>query len=105
MAYDRPITFISDRNSGLLEGVARVFLFANHDFYLQHLKANLRDKMLGATQMNLVRGWLHCSMNTHMPPPYLHSIPSYMRWGVKVAPMSSNLWIYTIISATLSDTN
>lgn len=46
MAYDHPITFISDRDPGrFLEGVACVFLFAHHAFCLQHLEANLRDKL------------------------------------------------------------
>ena len=56
---DRTITFISDRNQGLIEAVSSVFYFAHHAFCLQHLKENLRDKLSsGYTQMNLEREWL-----------------------------------------------
>ena len=45
--YDRSITFVSDKNPGLVEGVAHVFTFSYHALCLRHLKANLRDKFLG----------------------------------------------------------
>ncbi|KAF5932128.1 hypothetical protein HYC85_028299 [Camellia sinensis] len=41
---ERPITFISDRNARLLEALPKVLPTAYHYFYLQHLKANLRDR-------------------------------------------------------------
>ena len=44
VAYDHSITFVSDRNPSLVEGIAHGFPFAHHAFCLQHLKANLRDK-------------------------------------------------------------
>ena len=47
VAYDRSITFVSDRNPGLVEGVAHIFPSAHHAFCLQHLKENLRDKFSG----------------------------------------------------------
>ncbi|XP_028094816.1 uncharacterized protein LOC114294850 [Camellia sinensis] len=43
----RQITFILDRNLGLLEAMPKVFLLAHHDYCLQHLKNNLKDQMKG----------------------------------------------------------
>ena len=51
---DCTITFIYNRNPGLIEAVSSVFHFAHHAFCLQHLKANLRDK-LSRGYMNEVR--------------------------------------------------
>ncbi|KAL7212721.1 hypothetical protein ACSBR2_015408 [Camellia fascicularis] len=39
----RPLTFISDRNAGLLEAMPTIFPNAEHAFCLQHLQRNLRD--------------------------------------------------------------
>ena len=47
LVSDRTITFISDRNPSLIEGVSSVFHFAHHAFCLQHPKVNLRDKLSG----------------------------------------------------------
>ncbi|XP_028071180.1 uncharacterized protein LOC114273569 [Camellia sinensis] len=41
------LTFVFDRNAGLLESLPTVFLFAHHAYCLQHLQANLRDKLRG----------------------------------------------------------
>ncbi|XP_028084377.1 uncharacterized protein LOC114285536 [Camellia sinensis] len=42
---DRPLTFVSDRNLGLLEAMPTVFPNAEHAFCLQHLQRNLRDRV------------------------------------------------------------
>ncbi|XP_028053541.1 uncharacterized protein LOC114257923 [Camellia sinensis] len=52
---ERPITFISDRNTGLLEALPKVLLIAYHYFCLQHLKANLRDRFSSPSFSNTFR--------------------------------------------------
>ncbi|XP_028104093.1 uncharacterized protein LOC114303140 [Camellia sinensis] len=52
---ERPITFISDRNAGLLEALPKVLPTAYHYFCLQHLKANLRDRFSGPSFSNTFR--------------------------------------------------
>ncbi|XP_028089335.1 uncharacterized protein LOC114289766 [Camellia sinensis] len=44
---DRCITFVSDRNLGLLEAMPKAFSSAYHGWCLQHLKNNFRDKLKG----------------------------------------------------------
>ncbi|GMP68242.1 hypothetical protein CsSME_00027917 [Camellia sinensis var. sinensis] len=41
----RTLTFVSDRNIGLLESLPAVFPSAHHAYCLQHLQENLRDKL------------------------------------------------------------
>ncbi|GMP57126.1 hypothetical protein CsSME_00021343 [Camellia sinensis var. sinensis] len=41
----RTLTFVSDHNIGLLESLIAVFPSAHHAYCLQHLQANLRDKL------------------------------------------------------------
>ncbi|XP_028094256.1 uncharacterized protein LOC114294332 [Camellia sinensis] len=52
---EKPITFISDRNAGLLEALPKVLPTAYHYFCLQHLKANLRDRFSGPSFSNTFR--------------------------------------------------
>ncbi|XP_028123131.1 uncharacterized protein LOC114320217 [Camellia sinensis] len=49
---ERPITFIFDWNTGLLEALPKVLPTAYHYFCLQHLKANLRDRFSGPSFSN-----------------------------------------------------
>ncbi|KAL7177059.1 hypothetical protein ACSBR2_030395 [Camellia fascicularis] len=44
---DRCMTFVSDRNLGLLEVMPKAFPSAYHGWCLQHLKNNFRDKLKG----------------------------------------------------------
>ncbi|XP_028087632.1 protein FAR1-RELATED SEQUENCE 4-like [Camellia sinensis] len=41
----RTLTFVSDHNIGLLESLPAIFPSAHHAYCLQHLQANLRDKL------------------------------------------------------------
>ncbi|KAL7257447.1 hypothetical protein ACSBR1_003694 [Camellia fascicularis] len=41
----RTLTFVSNRNAGLLESLPTVFPSAHHAYCLQHLQANLRNKL------------------------------------------------------------
>ena len=43
----REVTFVSDRNLGLLRAVGKVFPTSYHGFCLNHLKVNLREKFAG----------------------------------------------------------
>lgn len=52
IAIGRDITFVSDRNVGLLDALPRVFPNANHFFCLEHLKRNLRDRFRGRSCSN-----------------------------------------------------
>ncbi|KAF5931839.1 hypothetical protein HYC85_028010 [Camellia sinensis] len=47
IADDRRMTFVSDRNIGLLEAMPKAFPSAYHGWCLQHLKNNFRDKLKG----------------------------------------------------------
>ncbi|KAL7201712.1 hypothetical protein ACSBR1_033414 [Camellia fascicularis] len=42
---DITLTFVSDRNVGLMEAVPTFFLTAHHAFCLQHLQRNLQDRL------------------------------------------------------------
>ncbi|XP_028124425.1 uncharacterized protein LOC114321467 [Camellia sinensis] len=52
---ERPITFISNRNAGLFEALPKVLPTAYHYFFLQHLKANLRDRFSSPSFSNTFR--------------------------------------------------
>ncbi|XP_028060481.1 uncharacterized protein LOC114264072 [Camellia sinensis] len=41
----RTLTFVSDHNAGLLESLPTIFPSAHHAYCLQHIQANLRDKL------------------------------------------------------------
>ncbi|XP_028110758.1 uncharacterized protein LOC114309248 [Camellia sinensis] len=61
---DRPLTFISDRNAGLLEATPTVFSNAEHAFCLQHLQRNLCDRLRYTNSMHragLVSKLPHCA--------------------------------------------
>ncbi|KAL2486051.1 SWIM-type domain-containing protein [Abeliophyllum distichum] len=51
----RELTFVSDRNVGLMEALPKAFPTSNHFFCLQHLKENLRDKFSGGGFSNSYR--------------------------------------------------
>ncbi|KAL2479640.1 SWIM-type domain-containing protein [Abeliophyllum distichum] len=50
----RELTFVSDRNVGLMEALPKTFPKSNH-FFLQHFKGNLRDKFSGGGFSNSYR--------------------------------------------------
>ncbi|KAL2462165.1 MuDR family transposase [Abeliophyllum distichum] len=52
---NRELTFVSDRNVGLMEALPKAFPTSNHFFCLQHLKGNLRDKFSGGGFSNSYR--------------------------------------------------
>ncbi|XP_028072721.1 uncharacterized protein LOC114274935 [Camellia sinensis] len=52
---ERQITFISDRNAGLLKALPKVLPTAYHYFCLQHLNANLRDRFYSPSFSNTFR--------------------------------------------------
>lgn len=43
----RNLTFVSDRQKGILEAVSVVFPTSHHSFCLNHLRANVREKLAG----------------------------------------------------------
>ncbi|XP_012855784.1 PREDICTED: uncharacterized protein LOC105975150 [Erythranthe guttata] len=47
---DRTLTFVSDRNHGILQGVKNVFPDCVHGYCYKHLTGNLKDKFRGATK-------------------------------------------------------
>ncbi|XP_028112991.1 uncharacterized protein LOC114311129 [Camellia sinensis] len=63
---ERPITFISDRNTGLLEALPKVLPTAYHYFCLQHLKANLRDRFSGLSFSNTFRRQKYDEMHSNV---------------------------------------
>ncbi|XP_028056777.1 uncharacterized protein LOC114260788 [Camellia sinensis] len=48
---ERTITFVSDRNLGLVEVLQKVFLMAFHAYCLYHLKMNLRHHLRGGSRV------------------------------------------------------
>ncbi|XP_028076038.1 uncharacterized protein LOC114278223 [Camellia sinensis] len=63
---ERPITFISDRNAGLLETLPKVLPTAYHYFCLQHLKANLRDRFSGPSFNNTFKRQKYGEMHSNV---------------------------------------
>ncbi|KAL7181063.1 hypothetical protein ACSBR1_040011 [Camellia fascicularis] len=45
VSNDRTLTFLSDRHTGLIDSIPKIFPSAHHTFCLQHLQQNLQDKM------------------------------------------------------------
>ena len=61
---NRILTFVSDRQKGLLEAVPAIFPNSHHAFCLNHLKANLRDKLSGVlsdVKHNVVKLFSKCA--------------------------------------------
>ncbi|XP_028065541.1 uncharacterized protein LOC114268558 [Camellia sinensis] len=84
---DRPLTFVSDRNLGLLEVMPTVFPNAEYAFCLQHLQRNLRDRLRYTNSMHragLVSKLRHC---THAPivTAFNHRVEQFQKSGRSVA--------------------
>ncbi|XP_028123989.1 uncharacterized protein LOC114321055 [Camellia sinensis] len=45
LSNDRTLTFLSDRHTGLIDSIPKIFPSSHHAFCLQHLQRNLQDKM------------------------------------------------------------
>ena len=64
IADDKRMTFVSDRNLGLLEAMPKAFPSAYHGWCLQHLKNNFRDKVKGMEngfKEHLIRKLVDCA--------------------------------------------
>ena len=60
---DRNITFISDRNNGLIEGVSKVFPMSAHSYCIHHLQGNIKKKICesGNFRKKLVQDFMRCA--------------------------------------------
>ncbi|XP_028122811.1 uncharacterized protein LOC114319946 [Camellia sinensis] len=84
---DRPLTFVSDRNLGLLEAMPTVFPNAEHAFCLQHLQRNLRDRLRYTTSMHrarLVSKLRHCAYASTVTA-FNHRVEQFQKTGRSVA--------------------
>ncbi|KAL2481259.1 MuDR family transposase [Abeliophyllum distichum] len=87
---NRELTFVSDRNVGLMEALPKAFPTSNHFFCLQHLKGNLRDKFSGGGFSNSYRErmvWLFRE-SAHAP-----TIALFNQKLEVLKPESFNAWI------------
>lgn len=60
----RNITFISDRNNGLLEAVSRAFPLSAHSYCIHHLQGNIKKKIRGncaGFRKKIVKDFLSCA--------------------------------------------
>ena len=84
---DRPLTFVSDRNLGLLEAMPTVFPNAEHAFCLQHLQRNLRDRLRYTNSMHragLVSKLRHCAYAPTVTA-FNHRVEQFQKSGRSVA--------------------
>ncbi|XP_028096999.1 uncharacterized protein LOC114296866 [Camellia sinensis] len=90
----RQITFISNRNLGLLEAMSKVFPSAHQGYYLQHLKNNLRDRIKGID--NAFRDRLVSSLGDYAYEPTMVGFYEKLEklkeeeWGMRYGEMTSN---------------
>ncbi|KAF5932870.1 hypothetical protein HYC85_029041 [Camellia sinensis] len=70
----RTLTFVFDRNVGLLQSMPNVFLSAHHSFCMLHLQMNLRDQMTYVNveyKISLIRKLLECAYVPTGPQRYM----------------------------------
>ncbi|GMP38716.1 hypothetical protein CsSME_00009864 [Camellia sinensis var. sinensis] len=110
------LTFISDHNIGLLESLPTVFPSAHHAYCLQHLQANLKDKLrwvdnrvrfglmaklrecaYAPTEASFQQHWMklkrtgRSGINNFLEDmPLKHWANSYFRFGKRYGEMTSN---------------
>ncbi|KAL7194959.1 hypothetical protein ACSBR1_035214 [Camellia fascicularis] len=94
----RKLTFVSDRQHGLLDALSVIFSNAHHAYYLNHLKRNLIDKLVGLRtnyKLTLMKILVKCA--------YVPTVASFQHYMEKLRRIAGNGRVDSMLDSLQND--